>query len=430
MSTAVQRRGGTTAEHSTFAGLNREITIDTTKGTVVVHNGTTAGGLPLLREDGSNSALALGSASAPSVKFVGDTNTGIYSPGADQVAISTGGTARLTATTTALSATLPIDHPLGSASAPTVTFTGDLNTGIYSPGADQVAISTGGTGRLIVDSSGRLLVGFSSTSGLQAGARHAFSDGSGAAYSGVFVGNPGGGFDNVDINITAWTGSGSNYFTSKIRQVGGVGALAFFTQGTSSADGSGSTTERMRLDSSGRLLIGTTTANTSGAKLQTSDGITFPATQVASTDPNTLDDYEEGTWTPAYQLLTTDFDSVTYNTQSGVYTKVGNIVTVSCRIVVQAFTLGSGTGNLAISGLPFLIRNVSAQSTGTAITQGSGWTNHPFAALAPANTSRLSLFVRSTANGVPAEATQADLPSVSGGGNRMIVNMSATYCTA
>jgi hypothetical protein len=48
-----------------------------------------------MREDASNSALALGSAATPSLKFTGDTNTGIYSPGADQVAISTAGTGRL-----------------------------------------------------------------------------------------------------------------------------------------------------------------------------------------------------------------------------------------------------------------------------------------------------------------------------------------------
>ena len=50
---------------------------------------------------------------------------------------------------------------LGSASTPSITFTGDLNTGIYSPGADQVAVATNGTGRLFIDSSGRLLVGTS-----------------------------------------------------------------------------------------------------------------------------------------------------------------------------------------------------------------------------------------------------------------------------
>jgi hypothetical protein len=93
------------------------------------------------------------------IAFDGDPNTGLYRAGADQVAVVTGGTARLSATTTALTAALPVDVPLGTAGAPTVTFTGDLNTGIYSPGADQVAISTNGTGRLFVDSNGRVGVG-------------------------------------------------------------------------------------------------------------------------------------------------------------------------------------------------------------------------------------------------------------------------------
>ena len=53
----------------------------------------------------------------------------------------------------------------GTASAPSITFTGDLNTGIYSPGADQVAVATGGSGRLFVDANGNLLVGANNNSG-------------------------------------------------------------------------------------------------------------------------------------------------------------------------------------------------------------------------------------------------------------------------
>lgn len=49
MSTAIQFRGGTTAQHSTFVGANREITVDTTKKTLVVQDGITAGGFPLAR---------------------------------------------------------------------------------------------------------------------------------------------------------------------------------------------------------------------------------------------------------------------------------------------------------------------------------------------------------------------------------------------
>lgn len=50
MATQVQLRRGTTAEHSSFTGAVGEVTVDTTKDTVVVHDGSTAGGFPLLKE--------------------------------------------------------------------------------------------------------------------------------------------------------------------------------------------------------------------------------------------------------------------------------------------------------------------------------------------------------------------------------------------
>lgn len=46
---AVQHRRGTTAQHSTFTGLSGEITVDTDKKTIVVHDGSTAGGIPLAK---------------------------------------------------------------------------------------------------------------------------------------------------------------------------------------------------------------------------------------------------------------------------------------------------------------------------------------------------------------------------------------------
>jgi hypothetical protein len=69
------------------------------------------------------------------------------------------GTLDVTGATT-LNSTLTV--PLGSAAAPTLRFTGDTNTGLYSPGADQVAISTNGTGRLFVDASGNVGIGTAS----------------------------------------------------------------------------------------------------------------------------------------------------------------------------------------------------------------------------------------------------------------------------
>jgi hypothetical protein len=93
MADQLSLRGGTTTEHATFTGANKEVTVDTTKKTLVVNDGATVGGHPLMRENASNSALALGSASTPSLKW--DANTGIYSPGADQLAVATNGVGRL-----------------------------------------------------------------------------------------------------------------------------------------------------------------------------------------------------------------------------------------------------------------------------------------------------------------------------------------------
>lgn len=50
MAFALQLRRGTTAQHSAFTGLVGEVTIDTDKDTVVVHDGSTAGGIPLAKE--------------------------------------------------------------------------------------------------------------------------------------------------------------------------------------------------------------------------------------------------------------------------------------------------------------------------------------------------------------------------------------------
>ena len=53
-------------------------------------------------------------------------------------------------------------HALGAAATPSITFTGDLNTGVYSPGADQVAVATNGTARLYIASDGKVGVGTTS----------------------------------------------------------------------------------------------------------------------------------------------------------------------------------------------------------------------------------------------------------------------------
>jgi hypothetical protein len=94
----------------------------------------------------------------------------------------------------------------------------------------------------------------------------------------------------------------------------------------------------------------TTTVGVGGATPSASGaGITFPATQSASSNANTLDDYEEGTWTPVV-LGETIAGTGTYTHQNGNYVKVGQMVNASALITVTNHT---GTGNMLIGGLPF-----------------------------------------------------------------------------
>ena len=57
MATELRIRGGTTAQHASFTGATKEITVDTTKNTVVVHDGSTAGGVPLATENNLTSEI-------------------------------------------------------------------------------------------------------------------------------------------------------------------------------------------------------------------------------------------------------------------------------------------------------------------------------------------------------------------------------------
>jgi hypothetical protein len=97
-------------------------------------------------------------------------------------------------------------------------------------------------------------------------------------------------------------------------------------------------TERARFNATGALVFAGGTATADGV------GITFPATQSASTNANTLDDYEEGTWTPSVG------GTATYTAQSGYYTKIGNFVKI--RFHLNILLLGTGSTQL-ITGIPF-----------------------------------------------------------------------------
>ena len=95
--------------------------------------------------------------------------------------------------------------------------------------------------------------------------------------------------------------------------------------------------------------VGGATPSASGA------GITFPATQSASSDANTLDDYEEGTWTPT----DTSGASLTFTAVQAFYTKVGRMVTLNASFTYPST---ASTSNISISGVPFAYSFAGAEN--------------------------------------------------------------------
>ena len=108
----------------------------------------------------------------------------------------------------------------------------------------------------------------------------------------------------------------------------------------------GSLTERVRITGSGNILaqkcisVGAATPSSDGA------GITFPASQSASTNANTLDDYEEGTWTP----IDSSGSGLTFTGVSAYYTKIGDMVFATFALT---FPGSSSSATNVLGGLPF-----------------------------------------------------------------------------
>lgn len=96
------------------------------------------------------------------------------------------------------------------------------------------------------------------------------------------------------------------------------------------------------------ISVSSTGLTTTG--LTATAGITFPATQVASSDPNTLDDYEEGTFTPTLSSTGATFS---YASQVGTYTKVGRVVYFQARVGLNTSGNTFTTNGTALVGLPF-----------------------------------------------------------------------------
>jgi len=195
-----------------------------------------------------------------------------------------------------------------------------------------------------------------------------------ATYSGVFV---------------AQATSGANFSVRTLAGLGGSGTgvgLDTLNNGASSVVDLGirantiqfrnAGSEAARIDSSGNLLVGITSARANAGDVQVSKGISFPATQSAQSDANTLDDYEEGTWSATFTASVSN-PTVTYNNQTGAYVKIGRLVYFQVYITVN--TTSGGSGNLSISGFPFTSAASTVAYGGASVT----WKSTPWATTGP-----------------------------------------------
>jgi hypothetical protein len=96
------------------------------------------------------------------------------------------------------------------------------------------------------------------------------------------------------------------------------------------------------------------TAHSADTAMHNNNGqLTFPATQNPSSNPNVLDDYEEGTWTPVInRAFGSSPSEVTYTTNEGKYTKIGRIVFIHGYVSISA-VITDGDGLNCVEGLPF-----------------------------------------------------------------------------
>jgi hypothetical protein len=137
--------------------------------------------------------------------------------------------------------------------------------------------------------------------------------------------------------------------------------------------------------------------------------IKFPATQVASADANTLDDYEEGTWTMGVAFGGASV-GVTYSQNTGTYTKIGRQVTVNGFLILT--NKGSSTGIARLTGLPYVIANTQGNYSAPTFRFDSITFADQYQGYGDINTTTITL-EEITSLGVSSNITNADFANSS-----------------
>jgi len=314
----VSQNSSATAPATTYAYMRWA---DTTAGVMKMRNGANSAWITLYQLDGEYTTIAIenGTAAAPAFYFKDSgTDTGIYSPGADQVGISTGGTLRFSISTTATTSTLPIVYPLGAVGTPSITFTGDLNTGIYSSGADALDFATGGTRRVGIASTGDVTVyGGNVTLNAQGDLRFADSDSSNwVAFQAPAT---------VASNVT-WTLPSTDGTSGQLLSTNGSGTLSWATDiGGTKIEVGNTKAEVTDTGSNGKFAVTvegveSLTVNSNGTTTLTPSNIIKSGTAVASTSGTSIDFTGLPSWV---KRITVMFQGVSTSGTSTVQVQLG-----------------------------------------------------------------------------------------------------------
>jgi hypothetical protein len=325
------------------------VTVDTDKDVVVVHDGSTAGGIPLAKEA---SVLPLAGGTMTGDVSLGDNVKANFGAGDDLQICHGGSHSYIKDSGTGHLKVLCTDLKINNTANDKAYLSGSDGAGlsIYYDGAEKLATTSTGidvTGSVTCD-------GFTST-GIDDNATSTA----------------------VKLDSVGNVGIGTNSPNRKLTVNGTAGTLADFTStittgaGISLSDANTSSnyvrlraigndmqlyagnSERMRITSAGNVEVktGNLVIGTSGK------GIDFSAATpdgTGTTGSEVLDDYETGTWTPVLAKWTGGVISATYSAQEGTYTKVGNLITLNFRIATTAIA-SQGTSIPYISGLPFTV---------------------------------------------------------------------------
>jgi len=307
LAASVSTNSGSSAPSTTYAYM---LWADTTNGVLKIRNSSNNAWIELLQLDGTLT-MEDGAEATPGLAFRDDLNTGIWSSAADTFNISAGGTERLElgAATVFNESGADVDFRIEGDS--------EANLFYVDAGNDRIGIGTNSPSDLLTVSRG---------SGIPQ----------------ITVENTSNSAREAAINIKGRHSNGTvrqlmlkydDDDTFRIHTAGSI-PIKFETADVVRVE----VAEHLKIND-GNLVIGTA-----------GHGIDFSATSDATGQTHEiLNDYEEGTWTPNYG--SSSVPTSTYTHESGFYTKIGNLVTVTCRIEMSAAT--TNTGALTIGGFPF-----------------------------------------------------------------------------